>query len=569
VSRETSHLEPSVIAWNCLGTRHVQHHLLAINSVCVLPLIFDVFSWFFLDINGLVGNSLPVQIPQVVVKWITYLLFLHVVALAAAAGSALFGLLAHVREMSMTCCSVCFSGFAAVVTLIAFIFDIVLFFVAKARINAIGSAQIGNAIWLTLAAWLLLFFSGCFFTLGRCCMRGRPSHSGGGGRDWFGRRDASAGSPHKNYADEMRLDAVKAEADRKARQKQGEGGLPAFYETQPLTGHVEGDRVYLEGEHNQSKSDLPSPSPARQQSTNFKGGYSPGPTGTRTVDDYYRNSPASTGYPPQRAVHRQQSEHSAYSVPTTTASPTTGYAQPSGYGQYNNVPMSTSPPPPNNQLLGTPGHQSYSDPYGREYGHTAGGTSCKYSGSCYFICLTNSSPDHTAISHDQGPSSYAQPMSDPYAAYKPHQSQPHLSQSPYHPDPYMPTFTSHTPLAQISTDYYRPTSTVSPPPIQQPQPLHGDRSYTLGGDGYGTGGDGYGDNQLPPLPEHAPSPPIGAGAPSYLSPIDTNVGTGYVTGQSFQTSPVRAPMPGPNEAPPGYEPGVMGGADATANWGKR
>ena len=84
---------------------------------------------YYPDINSLVGNKLPIEIPTVVVKWITYALVLHIVALALAAGSALFGLLAHVREMSMTCCSTCVSGFAAAIALLAFIFDLVLAFI--------------------------------------------------------------------------------------------------------------------------------------------------------------------------------------------------------------------------------------------------------------------------------------------------------------------------------------------------------------------------------------------------------------------------------------------------------
>jgi hypothetical protein len=333
------------------------------NSVCIQFLTLGVVSLGFIDINGLVGNSLPVKIPTIVVKWITYLLVLHVVALGFAAGSAVFGLLAHVREMAMTCFSTCISGFAAVITLIALIFDIVLFFVAKTRINAIGHAQIGSAIWLTLGAWALLLFSGCFYTLGRCCMKGRPS-TGQPGGNWF-RRDAEGG-PDK-YPDHMHLDAVKAEADRKARQKQGEVGLPAFYETQPLTGHVEGDQIHLEGAHNQS--DLTPP----PSTTNFKGGYAPGPTGTRSVDAYYHNNNSSSTLYPRQEVRRQRSE---YSTPTT--SPPSSYTTPSAYGQYGNVPASMSPPP-NNPRLVPPGHQPYNnDPYGREYGHTAGGTSCKY-----------------------------------------------------------------------------------------------------------------------------------------------------------------------------------------------
>src|SRR5882762_4050235 len=103
------------------------------------------------DINALLGNDTKIQLPNVVVKWITYCLVLHIVALALAAGSAVFGLLAHIREMSMTCCSTCVSGFAAAVAMIAFIFDLALFFLTKARINSAGgNAAFGNAIWLTV-----------------------------------------------------------------------------------------------------------------------------------------------------------------------------------------------------------------------------------------------------------------------------------------------------------------------------------------------------------------------------------------------------------------------------------
>jgi hypothetical protein len=166
---------------------------------------------------------------------------LHIVALVLAAISAFLGLLAHVREFSMTCFSSCTAGVGAAITLLAFIFDLALFFLAKSRLNSVqgGSATMGNAIWLTLAAWILLFFSGCFYGLGRCCIRRRPrdmarsDREGGGG--W---------STGPTYEEQMRLDAVKAEADRKARLKQGELGLPAFPEhdpTQPLTGDSEDD----------------------------------------------------------------------------------------------------------------------------------------------------------------------------------------------------------------------------------------------------------------------------------------------------------------------------------------
>jgi hypothetical protein len=276
-----------------------------------------------------------------VVKWITYALVLHIVALGLAAISAVFGLLAHVREMSMTCCSSCFSGIAASVALLAFIFDLVLFFVAKARINKVdgGKAEIGTGIWLTLAAWVLLFFSGCFFGLGRCCVRRRPN------KDWNDKKDKSGSGRlggltgwggSSNRDEEMRLDAVKAEADRKAAQKRGEIGLPAFHEVDqsvPLKARVDGDQVYLEDVHDQPYHDQPQ-SPQRQ----YAAGYAPAPAGGRAIDEL-NNTPrrqpsvqTTTTYPPQPHPTRQGSGHSQQA----------GYS-PSAYQGYSNTAAATVP----------------------------------------------------------------------------------------------------------------------------------------------------------------------------------------------------------------------------------
>jgi len=279
-----------------------------------------------------------------VVKWITYALVLHIVALAFAAGSAIFGLLAHVREMSMACCSIFVSGFAAVVAMFAFIFDIVLFFLAKARINAVGQAEMGNAIWLTLAAWLLLFFSGCFYTIGRCCVSKRSPRA----KDW---KDPEGGDfGHRTYSEQMRLDAVKAEADRKNRQK--EQGLPEFHESQPLTARVEGDQVYTD-----EYADPVSPTHTRRPTNNFPaGGYVPAAPGSRAVDEYYNpTSPPATAavYPPRR----QGSNHT--------------------YASNFTAPTTTSPPPmPNSGAYLAAGGAAAAAGY-NQYGHAAGGSSCK------------------------------------------------------------------------------------------------------------------------------------------------------------------------------------------------
>ena len=221
----------------------------------------------------------------------------------------------------MTCFSSCTAGVGAAITLLAFIFDLALFFLAKSRLNAVegGRATMGNAIWLTLAAWILLFFSGCFYGIGRCCIRRRPRDMARSDREGW----VPAQSTGTTYEEQMRLDAVKAEADRKARLKQGEIGLPAFAEhdpTQPLTADHDDDAQ---------------PAVPYRDAT----GYAAAPPGTRAVDDYYNNA-----YPPRRQatalsdrtqqtgyIHSQQTSNYAPSVYTGAAAVSTGPAVASGY----------------------------------------------------------------------------------------------------------------------------------------------------------------------------------------------------------------------------------------------
>lgn len=467
-----------------------------------------------LDINSLVGNDLPISIPNVAVKWITYALVLHIVALGLAAVSAFFGLLAHVREMSMTCCSTCVSGFAAAVALIAFIFDLVLFFVAKARINSVGTASMGTAIWLTLAAWLLLFFSGCFYTVGRCCISKRKP------RDQWGRRQDRENGDY----DQMRLDAVKAEADRKAMQNK-EVGLSPLPEAQPLTARVDGDNVIIERPYR----DQSAPSTANNlQSGGYGGrpvqgggyvggGYVQAPAGSRAVDEYY-NPTQSTSYPPQPQPRRQGSTTTGY-APSSYAASTYTYAAPEPSSPTHNLPV-------NNQYLSTNPQQypdRHSSPVGG-YGHTSGGTTY-----------------HSAASHQQYPSAYSQ-----YDAYDVSQAHPQ-AQSQYN-DPYgIRSYTTSPPPmpSQPQSSAYHPAQ-IADPSVQE-------RNYTLGG-------VGYGQNTLPPLPEHTQEH-------SYLSyaaptPQTPHINTAVPAAAERQTSPMGprahrslSPQQYDDTPPPGYEAG--------------
>jgi hypothetical protein len=287
--------------------------------------------------------------------------------------------------MAMTCCSSCISGFAATAAFFAFVLDLVFFFLARSRLNAVkgGSAQIGLAIWLTLAAWALLFFSGCFYAIGRCCVSRRPSNSRGGIADkWLGGGGASGGQDEV-----LRLQAVKAEADRKALAQRQEGGLPTFHEyergkhaeTVPLTARVDGDEVYVDG-------------PA-QPVHQYAGGYAPAPAGTRTVDSYAdaRRQPsvasAQTTYPPQPQPQPQ-------AAPTQPARQASGHAQAkSGYATSNygvgagagagaaaaQYGRSQNISPDNQYLAANSQYGGYQQqPGGVAYGHGQDNTSCEH-----------------------------------------------------------------------------------------------------------------------------------------------------------------------------------------------
>ncbi|KAF8756263.1 SUR7/PalI family [Rhizoctonia solani] len=328
-----------------------------------------------IDPNSLLGNDLPIQIPNVVVKWITYALVLHIVALGLAGVSAVFGLLAHVRNMTMSCMSSCISGTAAAVALIAFIFDLVLFFAVRARVNNVqgGSASIGNALWMTLAAWALLFFSGCAYAFGRCCVSKGPSGTGGGSGWRRSRKDSERtkrgddedDGKFDRESERMRMDAIRAENDRKARQRaeQQEVGLPAFYEYERTPLRREEPQYYEEEvevivPYTDGPGRGPSRGSQRSQRTQPSGSaasaayrpnrnYEPGAPGTRAIDDYYNNTAptaaslaAANTYPPQpqpqpqrqpsQPTQRQDSQNvpPVPSVPQVYSSPPTRSADP-------------------------------------------------------------------------------------------------------------------------------------------------------------------------------------------------------------------------------------------------
>ncbi|CDZ96749.1 Actin cortical patch SUR7/pH-response regulator PalI [Phaffia rhodozyma] len=201
---------------------------------------------YTLDLDSILAIT-AIDIPTSLSKWITYVLIVN-----------FFG---------MTILSSIVAGIGASVAMVAFGFDIVLFFLAKKRINSLSgaSSSIGMSTWLVLAGWICLMFSGCAFGFGRRCIQSRgPRDPDGGAR---GRKV----NPDDAYDEQIRQDAFQQEQDRKYRlangDMAGQGGvgnpnhLPGFqpYETIPLTStgnRGQGTDQWLEEEDEQDERDL-------------------------------------------------------------------------------------------------------------------------------------------------------------------------------------------------------------------------------------------------------------------------------------------------------------------------
>ncbi|KDQ20271.1 hypothetical protein BOTBODRAFT_27688 [Botryobasidium botryosum FD-172 SS1] len=457
-----------------------------------------------LDINKLVGNNLPIQIPTVVVKWITYALVLHIVALILSAIAAVFGLLAHIREMSMTCFSSCISGFAASVALLAFIFDLVLFFLAKARLNKVpgGSATMGNAIWLTLAAWILLFISGCMFSFGRCCISDRPRPPRGPKRERSLDKDTrKAEEGYSGYAETMRLDAVKAEADRKAKQRLGpqEVGLPAFHEheRQPLRS---ASPQYLEEDEPSSPYRDHAPRPANVSVATTAGvagvGAMQREASVHTTHSAPRRQPTNEGplahaglTPPVPRVEQYPEKQFAAASP----SPAQGAYTPQPY-QQPGASSSVQDPYSHPALQGSAptayGGYQLQDTYGQQqqrqgsYGHPSDPS---------YYSTNSQQPQHTGYASSYGPA-------------PDYTSQPDYSAPQY--QPYQPQTSNYSNTAAAQLYDFNSNPYASPPPQAQahPQPA---------ADPYSTYNSMYSPHPGPPVsPTRQQSGPRGPRSPT-------------------------------------------------------
>jgi hypothetical protein len=98
---------------------------------------------------------------------LTYTLILHPIAAGLSGLAVLFGLCGSDYNRSGTVLMALCSSLAALVTLIAWVLDMVLFSIARHEFRKLGfRSQYGNAIWLTLGALAALALGFCTSTMG-------------------------------------------------------------------------------------------------------------------------------------------------------------------------------------------------------------------------------------------------------------------------------------------------------------------------------------------------------------------------------------------------------------------
>jgi len=112
-----------------------------------------------------------------VIHNLTFVLILHPIAAALSALAVIFGLCGAAYSRLGTIFMSLSAALATLVTLVAWVIDMVLWGIARNRIRSSGSsAQYGNANWLTLGALIALILGFCAGTLGVC---GRYRHRRG------------------------------------------------------------------------------------------------------------------------------------------------------------------------------------------------------------------------------------------------------------------------------------------------------------------------------------------------------------------------------------------------------
>lgn len=239
----TADLSVSVASVSIDGTVNLGTFGWCLNGVGTKAVCQGPQLGYELNSDQVFGNNTSFSLPNSLIKWLTYALIIHPIAAGLAAVAFLSGCISHCREFSRSRATTWIASLATTVALIAFVFDIVLFSIAKSRINSASNsdvglkARLGNAVWLTLVGFILLLVSGCFFGFGHCCIKRRPTQA---------EKDKVRPQMDSAYASAARKDAEDLEKMEQMR-RGGSSGLPAFPEEEmPLTAAPKTEELYAE-----------------------------------------------------------------------------------------------------------------------------------------------------------------------------------------------------------------------------------------------------------------------------------------------------------------------------------
>ncbi|WWC90795.1 uncharacterized protein L201_005732 [Kwoniella dendrophila CBS 6074] len=327
-------------------------HTLDGTSSCTGPRVGYEF-----DPNDVFGVTL-FDIPEAITKYLTYVLILHVVALAISAIALILGLLAFSPTFPGFCLPITFASIATFVTFLALVFDLAMFYIAKARINNVSgaSAEIGICVWLTLAAFIILSLSGCFFGVGGCCKSCRDE-------DNINRKKYKKQNDQEDNDYNMRKIAREDELNRQ-RNQQKEQDLPSF---QPYIRENNDEDKYLIEPQNQ---------PQQQQQLRRDGSVLQG-VGMgygRKTSKSPSNDPYANPYNNQNGYNQQYGNgYNNIAAPPPVAR---RLSDATNAGDFVGVGAGGAgvdrPQPPRQQQYG--GQDYYNDPYGNgsDQGHNAG-----------------------------------------------------------------------------------------------------------------------------------------------------------------------------------------------------
>ncbi|KAL7416027.1 pali-domain-containing protein [Mrakia frigida] len=128
----------------------------AVNGACTASKL-----GYNLDLTSLGIDS--ERLSSVFIKNLTYVLILHPIAAGLAGLAMIFGLLGvFSTSRAATILMTIASFLALLITLTAWVVDMVLWGIARNRIRNIGgTAQYGNATWMVLGAFVALLISCC------------------------------------------------------------------------------------------------------------------------------------------------------------------------------------------------------------------------------------------------------------------------------------------------------------------------------------------------------------------------------------------------------------------------